>query len=136
MQGALIRVSDGNIYRRFQMGKRVSVPGGITVSPSYPGWTSPNGAWRIVEIERVDNRPGEFYDHGEELRDLTDTKLTITQQYVPWPQPEIDAEIARREEKRVDELVAEKVGRVLYALAKDTRPTLTPQQFRSWVKSL
>lgn len=135
-EGAIIRVSDGDVYGRVMLGKRAALPGRITVSPAEAGYVTPNGVWKIVRVVRVDQQPGEFYRRSGETRELVGDTLTITQEYVPWSQTEIDEEMARREDSDVARVVDRKLGKVLYTLAKETRPTLTPEQFRAWVRSL
>lgn len=126
---------NGREMRWGRMPKELPLPNGDVVAPPYLGLE--HSGRRLVEIvEQGGDSPGEFYRRNGEDRSLAGNTLTITYLWQEWTQAEKDAEIARRAEAETDSIVSDRLGKVLYELAKVSRPTLTPAQFRAWVRSL
>lgn len=136
MKAALVRLSDNSIHERFVLDperpKRITVPGGLTISPAYLGWTSPNGVWKIMALEEHPPRPGKAFSPREIERSVSGDTLTLT--YL-WTPPS-EAELTSRTEADADRKVLDRLPKILFALARETRPELTLKQFRAWVEGL
>jgi hypothetical protein len=137
MPYAIVRLSDEAIVRQFndipkslQIGKR------RVVSPVAVG--DEGLGHRFVEVVRVTwDRPGPYYTQGPDTAFRSGNVLYIKREWTAWTQAEIDAYEAQQGDALIDELLAGKLGKILFALAKaDPMPNLTPTQFRNYVKGL
>lgn len=93
-----------------------------------------HGDFRFVEVVRVDwPRPGRAYTLESETYDLTATTLTATRVWTPWTQQELDNDTAARKQAEIDAWSGRGEASIMYQLAKQINPSLTPAQFATFV---
>ena len=141
MSYQIIKLSDESVVCEYKaLPKSLEVGSRRIVSPVSVGdeGTINGETYRLVEVVRNGTaRPGRYLSDAGETVALTPTQRIITRQWTYWTQAEIDAYEAAQDDSLIDELLAGKLGKILFALAKsDPMPNLTPTQFRNYVKGL
>lgn len=139
---AVIKISSLEIVRSYNtMPSRFEVPSSILFWTRWKRIKSPAtlgdeyGGYRLVELVDVNaQRPGQFYHDGGYVLDLGPTTLTRTRVWTPWTQQEIDDYNDANADEETQDIVTSRLGRVVFRLAKEHYPNMTPEQFLDYVR--
>jgi len=138
---AVLRKSDNAVVGRLVSGGWITSPDGRKLAaPAVAGWQ--NDIYRTVEVVEVGfSAPGLYNTQSTDDEVLSGDTLTITRNWTPWTQAEINAYEAQQDDNEVTNALDMRIARAIFVLVNEVRAlkgqsAFDKTQFRTWLKGL